>query len=901
MAEQYTPKDLQDNLDYLNETKDLIKQALIDKEQPVSDTDTFRSYADKIRAIESGMDTSDATATPEDLISPKTAYVNGEKITGSLIPTYDSLETGNVDINNIPVDILNYVITDIKLEDSICIGLSGEKEVIISKVLNNRVINDNKLVISLTQLGITSTTALIRDVKFSEKLNTGDYVIWVAAKEPSPHRANVKVYVSCLKYNPTTHTIYSDYLQTTNFQSGNYCTGHPECEHITIFPFEFNGIQKCMWFLNTREQLYGQGITSCNTFTLSSPDLTLSRVAGATFNLEATNHNGCYREGAIMIQKIGNTVLLLVPYNQLVSYNDPYMWSAVTLLNNSGNITSSHLLAPQKNRNMFLVSEQVAYINGAYYNISNIDVPLAQSTITLSGNEMGIYYDGFIYVFRPTISTVSIYSFSLNTYKETFVRSQSIDWFNTDTTLKKLGILPYVTSDGLMYASTLSRVGPYTGRNNAVLYDYYTLTLSLANAGKGQKYLYSLGTEMGTLYNPINSNVISSDILSGKLAYNTGGLVVGTMPDNGPINIIPGEEEQIIPKGYTSGGTVNAVDITNLSDYKICDAIADNILEGTSPCIPLEYIQSSGTQWIDTKVGANATSLKYEAKFSLPTGATDGFLWSQWNADVYGLGDLYNDKTVNKMCYFYKNTYVTINSPGFTYDTDYVISSDMNLSKITTVLNGTTTTQTRAASAVPYSIKLFRRGNDTSRYWGMYKLYYLKIYVDGTLSRDFIPAKDFNEQVCLYDKVSKTFFYNQGTTDFIAGPIVDDTNLISPLDFTAAGNSTLTNSETTLIYKRGSNQYLNGAEANLKLKVARKYRLSFNAESESQENIVIIYGTTEDVEYSYATGKEVKWSTSGYQQIEFITKQEDIQIYFSTHGSTFKQVTITDLTLYLID
>ena len=48
MSEKYTPQDLQDNLDYLNETKDLIKQALIDKEQPVSDTDTFRSYADKI-------------------------------------------------------------------------------------------------------------------------------------------------------------------------------------------------------------------------------------------------------------------------------------------------------------------------------------------------------------------------------------------------------------------------------------------------------------------------------------------------------------------------------------------------------------------------------------------------------------------------------------------------------------------------------------------------------------------------------------------------------------------------------------------------------------------------------------------------------------------------------------
>lgn len=40
--------------DYLAETKSLIKSALIEKGQSVSDTDTFRSYADKIRAISGG-------------------------------------------------------------------------------------------------------------------------------------------------------------------------------------------------------------------------------------------------------------------------------------------------------------------------------------------------------------------------------------------------------------------------------------------------------------------------------------------------------------------------------------------------------------------------------------------------------------------------------------------------------------------------------------------------------------------------------------------------------------------------------------------------------------------------------------------------------------------------------
>lgn len=77
---------LDQKLNYLNNTKTAIKNALVAKGVSVSNSDTFRSYADKIEDIETGATIKKGTLTPDKITNTTITFpVETSKILGFCI------------------------------------------------------------------------------------------------------------------------------------------------------------------------------------------------------------------------------------------------------------------------------------------------------------------------------------------------------------------------------------------------------------------------------------------------------------------------------------------------------------------------------------------------------------------------------------------------------------------------------------------------------------------------------------------------------------------------------------------------------------------------------------------------------------------------------------------------
>lgn len=176
--------------------------------------------------------------------------------------------------------------------------------------------------------------------------------------------------------------------------------------------------------------------------------------------------------------------------------------------------------------------------------------------------------------------------------------------------------------------------------------------------------------------------------------------------------------------------------------------------------IQLNYIQSTGTQYIDTGLIETA-DMTVSCHFDVDTVASDYLFGSQQNSSNLSYNGIFKN---NMLEYNY-------NEIGFTAANSIELAEEIVDSMNHITINDVSHV---AAIGTPQNVSMLifgiRRNTGAMRpYGGQAKLRYFKIKKGENTVRDFIPCKDPDGTVGLYDTVHETFYTNAGTGTFVAG------------------------------------------------------------------------------------------------------------------------------------
>ena len=272
-------------------------------------------------------------------------------------------------------------------------------------------------------------------------------------------------------------------------------------------------------------------------------------------------------------------------------------------------------------------------------------------------------------------------------------------------------------------------------------------------------YLFSVNTA-GTAYTPISGKLYSCKI------YDNGTLVRNYVPC------------------INAGGAVGLYDVVN-------DVFYGNAGTGTFTAGPemeykeVEYIQSNGTQYIDTGFIPNYESnaeVSFMATVEQAVGGVIG-CYKSYGTDMYivdMVGSFWGTQSNTNYSFNVNEKHTVKITDGVFYDNGimYWKPSDTTF---TCPVN-----MTMFAFNTPSGAVQFFTG----------KIYFCQIYNNDTLVRDFIPVVGSDGVAGLWDKVEQVFYGNAGTGAFVAGAIIPEEPEVPPRKITVDLTPPMTGEKT---------------------------------------------------------------------------------------------------------
>lgn len=194
----------------------------------------------------------------------------------------------------------------------------------------------------------------------------------------------------------------------------------------------------------------------------------------------------------------------------------------------------------------------------------------------------------------------------------------------------------------------------------------------------------------------------------------------------------------------------------------------------------LDYIESTGTQWIDTRYYATHLST-FDIKVAITI---------KGNIIPFGARNSGTYNTLNEQCYLNTN-FIEYNSrtPKL-YSTGINVNENWSsgiIPELNTMYEFDNMYVVPTMNDMKYPITLFAFNmlGVVNPDYGICRIGKWVAYNSGIKAANFIPALDPDGRPCMYDTISKQPFYNQGTGEFIAGNATGE--IIIPADCDAPG------------------------------------------------------------------------------------------------------------------